>query len=70
MPASLDPIVITIIAGAGALVIGILVTATILRKAVTRKAKEKLQLAEAEGESLKKERRNFPNPHGLSHPSQ
>lgn len=52
----MPPIVITIIAGAGALLIGILITATVLRNAVTRKANDKLKLAEAEGEALKKEK--------------
>lgn len=52
----MPPIVITIIAGAGALILGILITATILKNAVTRKANDKLKLAEAEGEALKKEK--------------
>jgi ribonuclease Y len=52
----MPPIVITIIAGAGALLLGIIVTATVLRNAVTRKANDKLTLAEAEGEALKKEK--------------
>ncbi len=52
----MPPIVITIIAGAGALILGILVTATVLRNAVTRKANDKLALAEVEGETLKKEK--------------
>jgi ribonuclease Y len=52
----MPPIVITIIAGAAALILGILVTATILKNAVTRKANDKLKLAEAEGEALKKEK--------------
>ncbi|MCX6312175.1 MAG: ribonuclease Y [Bacteroidetes bacterium] len=49
-------IAIQMIAGVGALLLGIIITATILRNAVTRKAKEKLTLAEAEGEALKKEK--------------
>ncbi len=52
----MPPIVITIIAGAGALLLGIIVTATVLRNAVTRKAQDKLTLAEVEGEALKKEK--------------
>lgn len=52
----MPPIAIPIIAGAGALLLGIIITATLLRGAVTRKAKEKLRLAEAEGEALKKEK--------------
>jgi ribonuclease Y len=52
----MPPIVITIIAGAAALILGILVTTTILKNAVTRKANDKLKLAEAEGEALKKEK--------------
>ncbi|HLG02157.1 MAG TPA: ribonuclease Y, partial [Bacteroidia bacterium] len=43
-------------AGAGALLIGILVTATILKGAVTRKANDKLKQAETEGEAIKKEK--------------
>ncbi|MEO5641724.1 MAG: ribonuclease Y [Bacteroidia bacterium] len=52
----MPPIVITIIAGVGALLLGIIVTATVLRNAVTRKATDKLTLAEVEGERLKKEK--------------
>jgi ribonuclease Y len=52
----MPPIYISIIAGAGALILGILITATVLRNAVTRKAKDKLKLAEVEGEALKKEK--------------
>lgn len=52
----MDPIVMAIIAGAGALILGIVVTATMLRGAVLKKANEKLKLAEAEGEALKKEK--------------
>ncbi len=52
----MPPIVITIIAGVGALLLGIIVTATALRNAVTRKATDKLTLAEVEGEALKKEK--------------
>ncbi len=52
----MPPIYIPYIAGAGALILGIVITATLLRGAVTRKAKDKLKLAEAEGEALKKEK--------------
>ncbi|CAN5766931.1 ribonuclease Y [soil metagenome] len=52
----MPPIVITIIAGVGALLLGIIITATVLRNAVTRKATDKLTLAEVEGETLKKEK--------------
>ncbi|MDQ3112112.1 MAG: ribonuclease Y [Bacteroidota bacterium] len=52
----MTPIVITIIAGVGALLLGIIITATVLRNAVTRKATDRLTLAEAEGEALKKEK--------------
>ncbi|MBI3510836.1 MAG: ribonuclease Y [Bacteroidetes bacterium] len=45
-----------IIAGAGSLLLGIIVTATILRGAITKKSKEKLAKAEADGEALKKEK--------------
>lgn len=60
----MGPIYFTYIAGAGALLLGVIITATVLRAAVTRKANDKLKLAEAEGESLKKKnyfrrRRNF-----------
>jgi ribonuclease Y len=49
----LIPVIIT---GVAALVVGILITATILRKAVERKAEDKLKQAELEGEALKKEK--------------
>ena len=52
----MEPIYLTYIAGAGALLLGVIITATVLRAAVTRKANDKLKLAEAEGESLKKEK--------------
>lgn len=52
----MQPIYLTYIAGAGALLLGVIITATVLRAAVTRKANDKLKLAEAEGESLKKEK--------------
>lgn len=52
----MGPIYFTYIAGAGALLLGVIITATVLRAAVTRKANDKLKLAEAEGESLKKEK--------------
>jgi ribonuclease Y len=45
-----------VLAGVGALIVGVAVTATVLRGAVTRKAEEKLKQAEAEGEALKKEK--------------
>jgi len=52
----MEPIYLTYIAGAGALLLGVIITATVLRAAITRKANDKLKLAEAEGESLKKEK--------------
>ncbi len=52
----MPPILIPIIAGVGALILGIIITATALRSAVTRNAKSKLALAEIEGEALKKEK--------------
>lgn len=53
----MDPkIMWALIAGAGALVIGILATATVLRNAVTKKVNDKLKQAEADGEALKKEK--------------
>lgn len=53
----MDPIVMwALIAGVGALIIGILITATVLKGAVTRKAEDKLKQAELEGEALKKEK--------------
>ena len=52
----LPPIVVTILVGVGALILGIIVTATILKNAVTKKAKEKLAKAEVDGETLKKEK--------------
>ncbi len=52
----MEPNYLTYIAGAGALLLGVIITATVLRGAVTRKANDKLKLAEAEGESLKKEK--------------
>ncbi|HEU4717794.1 MAG TPA: ribonuclease Y [Bacteroidia bacterium] len=47
---------IPILAGAGGLVLGIVITATILRRGVLRKAEDKLKKAEADGEALKKEK--------------
>lgn len=52
----MPPYLIPIIVGVGALLVGILVTATILRKAVESKANDKLKQAELEGESIKKEK--------------
>lgn len=52
----MPPIVITIIAAVLALIVGIIATATVLRGALTRKANDKLALAEVEGETLKKEK--------------
>jgi ribonuclease Y len=52
----MEQYLIPILAGVGALVVGILITATILRNAVTRKAKDKLKQAEIEGEGIKKEK--------------
>jgi ribonuclease Y len=52
----MPPYLITIIVGVGALLAGILVTATVLRKAVESKANDKLKQAELEGESIKKEK--------------
>ncbi|GAB4140902.1 MAG: ribonuclease Y [Bacteroidia bacterium] len=52
----MSPIVIAIIAGLAALIVGVVVTATVLRSAVEKKAQEKLKLAETEGESIKKEK--------------
>lgn len=52
----MPPYLIAIIVGVGALLVGILVTATILRKAVESKANDKLKQAELEGESIKKEK--------------
>ena len=53
---NLSPLIIEIIAGVGGLLVGILITATILRSAFTKKSKEKLAKAEADGEALKKEK--------------
>jgi ribonucrease Y len=52
----MDPIVLAVIVGLVALLLGILITATVLRKAVLRKADDKLKQAEIDGESLKKEK--------------
>lgn len=52
----MPPIVISIIVGVAALLIGIVATATVLRGTVERKAQDKLKQAEAEGESVKKEK--------------
>jgi len=52
----MPPIVISIIVGVAALLIGVVATATVLRGAVERKAQDKLKQAETEGEALKKEK--------------
>lgn len=52
----MPPILIPIIVGVASLLVGILVTATVLRNAVERKAKDKLKQAETEGEAIKKEK--------------
>ncbi len=52
----MPPIVISIIVGVAALLIGIVATATVLRGTVERKAQDKLKQAETEGESVKKEK--------------
>jgi ribonuclease Y len=53
---NLSPLIIEIIAGVGGLLLGIIITATILRGAFTRKSKELLAKAEADGEAIKKEK--------------
>ena len=53
----MDPIIMwSVISGVVALIVGVIITATVLKNAVTKKADEKLKLAEAEGEALKKEK--------------
>ncbi len=52
----MPPIVIYIIIGVAALIVGVLITATVLRNAIERKAADKLKLAETEGEAIKKEK--------------
>ncbi|MCK6639787.1 MAG: ribonuclease Y [Bacteroidia bacterium] len=48
--------VIYIIIGVAALLVGVLITATVLRNAIERKAADKLKQAETEGEAIKKEK--------------
>lgn len=52
----MPPIVIYIIIGVAALLVGVLITATVLRNAIERKAADKLKQAETEGEAIKKEK--------------
>lgn len=53
----MDPkIMWALISGVGALIVGILATATVLKKAVTRKSEDILKKAETDGEALKKEK--------------
>ena len=52
----MPPIVIYIIIGVAALIVGVLITATVLRNVIERKAADKLKLAETEGEAIKKEK--------------
>lgn len=52
----MPPILIPIIVGVVSLLVGILITATVLRNAVERKAQDKLKQAETEGEGIKKEK--------------
>lgn len=52
----MPPYLIPVLIGVGALLVGILITATILRNAITGKAKDKLKQAEIEGEGIKKEK--------------
>lgn len=52
----MEQLLIPIVVGVAALLVGILITATVLRNAITRKANDKLKQAELEGESIKKEK--------------
>jgi ribonuclease Y len=52
----MPPIVIYIIIGVAALLVGVIITATVLRNAIERKAADKLKQAETEGEAIKKEK--------------
>ncbi len=52
----MPPYLIPVLVGLGALLVGVLITATVLRNAVTSKANDKLKQAELEGEGIKKEK--------------